>query len=74
MNHNRRQHGGWASQAQRRNEVFVRCNTCGGPAHPRSYTVVEERERELTWVALVIGSVATFFLLYAFWIALAVLA
>ena len=34
MNHPK-QHGGWAQAAQKRGETFVRCNTCGGPRHPR---------------------------------------
>lgn len=66
-----KQHGGWASQAQRRGEEYRACNTCGARAHPGSFRVVEE-EQELNWAALVIGALGALFLFYALFVALLV--
>ena len=57
-------HGGYATQAKRRTEQYVACNTCGGRAHPRRSMEIEPVLGGWREVAEIVGGFIVFTTLF----------
>ena len=65
----KRQHGGWASQAKRRQEEYVGCVSCGMKEHPRQQAYPDDFGdqvgRQDGSVIRILGLIAFVLLMYA---------
>lgn len=63
----RKQHGGWASQATRRTEQYVACNTCGGRSHVRHSLEIEPYRFRFVDVAKFVIAIPIIYLVAIVW-------